>query len=341
MPAWQPRGWQTTSSADRAVDFVVWEHDTLLPKYGINLGVEYTHTFGVGEIYDYEWFFGGSPRIVRNPVMAKALGVDLGKEIVYFPRRSFDIWNTRYFVVPFDSRGWRDPHAWVRLIPVRGRANLSPARRRGCGPDAAEARKNWVINQDFQILRNLNEFPRAWVVHRCAWLDPPRASPDSTPEAALQEILYADDPLWHDATMRAFDPRTSAWVDSSKQTELGPYLSGRPPGPTETVKVTYPSPDRAELEASLESPGLVILADVYYPGWELTIDGKPAPIYRGQPADARGGCPGGDSPTGLLLCTPIVPGRPSWFDPRVGHLGSLRDRSCLAACRSCGRSSGK
>jgi hypothetical protein len=24
----------------------------------------------------------------------------------------------------------------------------------------------------------------------------------------------------------------------------------------------------------------VILADVYYPGWTLTIDGKPAPIYR-------------------------------------------------------------
>ena len=96
-------------SADRAVDFVVWEHDTLLPKYGINLGVEYTHTFGVGQIYDYEWFFGSSPRIVRNLVMARALGVDLGKEIVYFPRRSFDIWNTRYFVIPFDARGWRDP----------------------------------------------------------------------------------------------------------------------------------------------------------------------------------------------------------------------------------------
>ena len=70
-----------------------------------------------------------------------------------------------------------------------------------------------------------------------------------------------------------------AWIDINKRTELGPFLSGRPPGPTESVKVTYPSPDRAELEASLESPGLVILADVYYPGWELTIDGKPAPIY--------------------------------------------------------------
>ena len=34
-----------------------------------------------------------------------------GKEVVYFPRRSFDIWNTRYFVVPCRSaRGWRDAY---------------------------------------------------------------------------------------------------------------------------------------------------------------------------------------------------------------------------------------
>ena len=96
---------------------------------------------------------------------------------------------------------------------------------------------------------------------------------------AAQELLYADDPLWHDATLRAFDPRTVAWVESNKKAELAPYLSGRPPGPTEMVKVSYPSPDRAELEATLESPGLVVLADVDYPGWKLTIDGKRAPIY--------------------------------------------------------------
>jgi uncharacterized membrane protein YfhO len=70
-----------------------------------------------------------------------------------------------------------------------------------------------------------------------------------------------------------------AWLNQDKRTELAPYLSGRPPRPTETVNVTYPSPDRAEIAASLESPGLVILADVNYPGWRLTIDGKPAPIY--------------------------------------------------------------
>ena len=44
--------------------------------------------------------------------------------------------------------------------------------------------------------------------------------------------------------------------------------------------MTYPSPEEAVLEVSLDSPGLVVLADVDYPGWELAIDGKPAPIYR-------------------------------------------------------------
>jgi uncharacterized membrane protein YfhO len=44
--------------------------------------------------------------------------------------------------------------------------------------------------------------------------------------------------------------------------------------------VAYPSPQQATLEVTLDSPGLVILADVYYPGWKLAIDGKPAPIFR-------------------------------------------------------------
>ena len=50
------------------------------------------------------------------------------------------------------------------------------------------------------------------------------------------------------------------------------YLPASDPRPTETVKVAYPNPQRVELEATLNVPGLVILSDVYYPGWELTID---------------------------------------------------------------------
>ncbi len=58
------------------------------------------------------------------------------------------------------------------------------------------------------------------------------------------------------------------------------YLPGQAPGLSEPVTITSYTPQRVELDADLERPGLVVLADVYYPGWTLTIDGAPAPIYR-------------------------------------------------------------
>ena len=96
----------------------------------------------------------------------------------------------------------------------------------------------------------------------------------------MQEILYAPDPIWNEATQRVYDPRSLAWVARDDLAAIRRYLSGAPTTPSETVKVTYPSPQQAVLELNLDSPGLVILADVYYPGWELAIDGKPAPVYR-------------------------------------------------------------
>src|SRR5205823_7921293 len=58
------------------------------------------------------------------------------------------------------------------------------------------------------------------------------------------------------------------------------YVSRTAVTPAESVEVARHEPQRVELRATLERPGLVILADTYYPGWTLTIDGQPAPIYR-------------------------------------------------------------
>ena len=32
------------------------------------------------------------------------------------------------------------------------------------------------------------------------------------------------------------------------------------------------------MTAKLTAPGLVVVADMYYPGWNLEVDGKPAEI---------------------------------------------------------------
>jgi len=70
-----------------------------------------------------------------------------------------------------------------------------------------------------------------------------------------------------------------------------PSAGGRPPPETpaaaepagEDVRIVDTGdPDRVELEASLASPGWVVLADTFYPGWSATIDGVDTPIH---PAD--------------------------------------------------------
>ena len=71
MPMWDPMEWLENRSVDRNLDLVSWERNTLQPKYGINYGIEYAHTMGVAEIYDYEWYFGGFLRKVRTAEMAR------------------------------------------------------------------------------------------------------------------------------------------------------------------------------------------------------------------------------------------------------------------------------
>ncbi len=126
----------------------------------------------------------------------------------------------------------------------------------------------------------MNEYPRAWVVHDARAIKPGVGLSRESRTDAMQEIIYADDPIWHDDAQHAFDPRTLAWVDNDQISDLRGFLSGGPPKNSERVRVTYPSPQTAVLDVALESAGIVVLADVYYPGWELEIDGQPAPIYR-------------------------------------------------------------
>jgi hypothetical protein len=280
MPLWNPIGWHTTPSQDRINEFVTWERDTLQPKSGINLGVEYTHTIGVAELYDYEWYFAGFPRTVYDPEIARLLGIEVGKEIVYFPRRAFDMWNTRYFIVPSFPNGWRDEMRGSASFRLFGSEQIYPDRDKFRGPNGAQAARDWIETRDFEIYRNLQEHPRAWVVHTARRVKPITGLSRDSRSGTMQEILYADDPIWQDSTQKAYDPNRIAWVGADDFEVISGSLSNRIPLPSESVKVTYPSPQEVVLEATLDSPGLIVLADVYYPGWELRIDDTPAPIYR-------------------------------------------------------------
>jgi hypothetical protein len=278
MPQWNPPYWLSHSSPNRLHELVEWERATLQPKYGITQGIEYTSTLGVAELYDYEWFFGGFPYTVRGRTAA-SLGVEEGKKVVYFPRRSYNIWGTRYFILPQFPNGWMDEfRAYAAFL--HDTVQVYPPPDEFEGPGTSEALKSWVETYDVQIRRNLHDYPRAWVVHDSRGTPPLEGKTRAERSGPMQEILYDADPIWNDTTLGVHDPRRVAWIDQDERLALGPFLGGQAPRPSETVSVTYPDPHHVELDATLEFPGIVVLADVFYPGWELKIDDRPASIYR-------------------------------------------------------------
>ncbi len=277
MPLWNPSIWTRKASTDRVRDFVRWERKTIQPKYAIPFHREYTLTEGTAELYDY-WFFFAPWGTYPEDKVNKAIGLAPGEQSIYYPRRGFDLWNTRYFVLPAVPHN-DERRAICAFLPETKPIFPLPDQT-FVGPERNERQQTWALEQDWQILRNEDAFPRAWVVHQID-IRPPITGMSRKPRQPLmEEILYKADPFWNSPTRILHDPKAQAWVETDDPTSIMPFRTGSEPIPTEVPVFTTYSPQRVEIDVTMEQPGLLVLADVYYPGWRLTIDGKPATIYR-------------------------------------------------------------
>ncbi len=77
------------------------------------------------------------------------------------------------------------------------------------------------------------------------------------PQGERIETDAADVSLWHNPWHL---PRV--WVS---------YENDRQQRPAEYARLTHYTPRRVEVEALLESPGMVVLADQFYPGWKVEV----------------------------------------------------------------------
>jgi hypothetical protein len=77
-------------------------------------------------------------------------------------------------------------------------------------------------------------------------------------------------------TAPGFDPRQSVILETA---EPLPWPAGEP-GEAGPVRISRDEANRVEVQAELAGPGLLVLLDNYYPGWQVRVDGQPAPLYR-------------------------------------------------------------
>ena len=241
-----------------------WERNTLAPVYGLPLGFDYTYVQGLLESDSYAAFFGSRVVVPRD-----SAGTAAGPPVYSFPRRGFDLWNTRYLMMDVSSNGWIGAEA--------GFERLYPPPEIAADPGQST---RWIAGQNWQLLRNLIALPRAWLVHDVRVRTPIAGRSDPGYYELMQDLVYQANSLWSIPGRPLLDPRTTAVVETDQPQGLTGYVPRMSVRPGESVVIASHEPQRVELMAELEHPGLVILADTHYPGWSLTIDGAPAPIYR-------------------------------------------------------------
>jgi hypothetical protein len=73
---------------------------------------------------------------------------------------------------------------------------------------------------------------------------------------------------------RPFDPYATALVEG----RAAPAC--HPPDPNAKVTLTRLRPDRVELRTRSARGAVLVLADAWYPGWRVRVDGRPAALLR-------------------------------------------------------------
>jgi hypothetical protein len=256
----EPRAWPTTSSAARIEDIVQWERDTLAQKYGAWYGISPIRPSGSVLMEDFTFFW--APAVTSELV-----------EFVH-KRRAMDALGVRYFILsrhstPTEpgrsSEGLRN--RWLEPAWSIERPQSAPE---GAPLDSAvEDSKRLLqsLDEEIEVLYNSSHFQPAWIVRGLHVTPPIEIHDRERLLPILQAMLFPLD-NW-------LNLREAAWVEHQELAQKYPQgwlqLQGES-NRMESCRVVAFQPQRVEIEATLTSPGLVVLADLYYPGWILDVE---------------------------------------------------------------------
>jgi hypothetical protein len=269
---YEPDIFRTTSNPDRVAQMSRWERTTAQPKYGLPAGIMYTKTEGTMNLYDIDFFT--APWVVPTPPALRAKDPRQPEQMVYYPRQGYNLWNSRYFVLP---KGLLLHHVERGDFTLRFDRDGRPL----------PVLKEWSVDtDDCIVLENTEAMPRAWIVHEIDWYPEIHDMRRDERSARLERLLYRSRdgglPLWIGGTGQDYPINTRAFVETDDPSIKETFDAGLglPADTTEFARVTRYLSDRVELDVSAARTGLLVLADAFYPGWQATLDGEPVPILR-------------------------------------------------------------
>jgi hypothetical protein len=133
---------------------------------------------------------------------------------------------------------------------------------------AVEDQARWfgALSEQIKVVYNDSHLPRVRIVRDLVVTESIESADRNRLQPLMEAMLFPFD-TW-------IDLRTMAWVEEEG---MLPYArDGRlvlPPAEEEEVcRIAHYEPQRVEIEAELATPGLVLLSDLFYPGWELTVE---------------------------------------------------------------------
>jgi hypothetical protein len=246
LVSWQPPSFRESSSDQRLSELTQWERATLLPKFQLGQPVSLAESHGSIALADYE-------SLLR---VAKQHGPRQSDNSLTPQPTALRLLATQFLVLPQN-------HQVDFATPVPHTE-----------PDWPESTTLWRMNRTL---------PRAWVVHHVESLPPlPGPARKERLEERSRDVLFPFE--------KARDFSNSAMVETDQPLAEWSAVNMRSDNTANVVKspeicqIVHEDPQRIVIQAELNEPGLLVLADTWYPGWQAVIQSeagvRAAPIYR-------------------------------------------------------------
>ncbi len=237
-PAWTPDAWKKAFSAGRLAEIAAWNRSTLQPMHHLGAPLALAQVPDAMNLADYRMLLSAS-RLEAGQRRAALL-----------PRQEvLDAIGAAYLVLAENE------------VPNDGQRVPLPGGAGAC--------------EDVSLWYSADALERAWIVHRLVVRTP---LGEATPQAMLARTREVLKEIGQPGALRnvaVVEAQPAEGVpgalpagDALPQPPEGPAHKA---APAERCRIVRYEPSRVEIDAQLERPGLVVLADQFYPGWTLEV----------------------------------------------------------------------